>query len=98
MNGITSHIFDFDDTHLKTVTHPSGPVASANLALAEHSPTTGEDFLNAFIPGVEVECRTVNSVYPTHYDMGWHITGSAGVFGAAAAAGRLVRPNEQQMV
>jgi len=34
MNGTTSHTFDFDDTHLKTVIHPSGPVASALLALA----------------------------------------------------------------
>jgi 2-methylcitrate dehydratase PrpD len=36
LNGISSHIFDFDDTHLKTVIHPAGPVASAILALAEH--------------------------------------------------------------
>ena len=35
LNGITSHTFDFDDTHLKTIIHPAGPVASAALALAE---------------------------------------------------------------
>src|SRR4051812_38697536 len=35
VNGITSHTFDFDDTHLKTVIHPAGPVASALLGLAE---------------------------------------------------------------
>ena len=29
VNGITSHTFDFDDTHLKTIIHPAGPVASA---------------------------------------------------------------------
>lgn len=98
MNGITSHTFDFDDTHLKTVIHPSGPVASAILALAEHRPVAGEAFLHAFILGVEVECRIGNSVYPDHYDTGWHITGTAGVFGAAAAAGRLLGLNEQQMV
>ena len=34
LNGITSHTFDFDDTHLKTIIHPAGPVASAVLALA----------------------------------------------------------------
>ena len=97
MNGITSHTFDFDDTHLKTVIHPSGPVASAILALSEHKPLTGKDFLHAFILGVEVECRIGNSVYPEHYDVGWHITGSTGVFGAAAAAGRLLGLDEQQM-
>jgi 2-methylcitrate dehydratase PrpD len=98
MNGITSHTFDFDDTHLKTVIHPSGPVASAILALAERRPVTGEEFLHAFILGVEVECRIGNAVYPAHYDVGWHITGTAGVFGAAAAAGRLLGLTEQQMV
>ncbi len=98
MNGITSHTFDFDDTHLKTVIHPSGPVASAILALAERTPVSGEDFLHAFILGVEVECRIGNAVYPEHYNVGWHITGTAGVFGAAAAAGRLLGLNEQQMV
>jgi 2-methylcitrate dehydratase PrpD len=97
MNGITSHTFDFDDTHLKTVIHPSGPVASAILALAERQPVSGEAFLHAFILGVEVECRIGNSVYPEHYDVGWHITGTAGVFGAAAAAGKLLGLDEQQM-
>jgi len=98
MNGITSHTFDFDDTHLETVIHPSGPVASAILALAERKPVSGQDFLHAFILGVEVECRIGGSVYPQHYDVGWHITGTAGVFGAAAAAGRLLGLTEQQMI
>jgi len=98
MNGITSHTFDFDDTHLKTVIHPSGPVASAILALAEREPVRGDEFLHAFILGVEAECRIGNSVYPPHYDVGWHITGTAGVFGAAAAAGRVLGLGEEQMV
>src|SRR5262245_40533166 len=97
MNGITSHTFDFDDTHLRTVIHPSGPVASAILALAETRPVTGAEFLHAFVLGVEVSCRIGNAVYPTHYDVGWHITGTTGVFGAAAAAGRLLGLDEQQM-
>jgi 2-methylcitrate dehydratase PrpD len=97
MNGITSHTFDFDDTHLRTVIHPSGPVASAILALAERQPVSGEDFLHAFVLGVEVECRIGNAVYPSHYDVGWHITGTTGVFGAAAAVGKLLHLNEEQM-
>jgi 2-methylcitrate dehydratase PrpD len=98
MNGMTSHTFDFDDTHLKSVIHPSGPVASAILALAERRPVKGDAFLHAFILGVEAECRIGNAVYPSHYDVGWHITATAGVFGAAAAAGRLLGLSEQQMV
>lgn len=97
INGISSHVFDFDDTHLKTVIHPSGPVASALLALAEYRPMSGADFMHAFILGVEVECRIGIAVYPSHYDVGWHITGTAGVFGAAAAAGRVLGLNPRQM-
>jgi 2-methylcitrate dehydratase PrpD len=47
--------------------------------------------------GCEVECRIGNSVWPNHYDVGWHITGSTGPFGAAAAVGKLLGLNEQQM-
>ena len=97
LNGIGSHVFDFDDTHLQTIIHPAGPVASALVPLAEHRPVSGEDFLHALILGVEVECRIGNAVYPDHYDVGWHITGTAGIFGAAAAAGRLLGLDVQRM-
>jgi 2-methylcitrate dehydratase PrpD len=98
INGVSSHIFDYDDTHLKTIIHPAGPVMSAILALAEYQPTDGRAFLNALILGVETECRIGNAVYPDHYDRGWHITGTAGVFGAAAGAGKLLGLSEQQMI
>ncbi len=98
INGVSSHIFDYDDTHLKTIIHPAGPVASAILALSEVQPVAGKDFLNALILGIETECRIGNAVYPNHFDTGWHITGTAGVFGAAAATGKLLGLNEQQMV
>jgi 2-methylcitrate dehydratase PrpD len=98
INGVSSHIFDYDDTHLKTIIHPAGPVMSAILALAEYRPVDGRAFLNALILGVETECRIGNAVYPDHYDRGWHITGTAGVFGAAASAGKLLGLSEQQMI
>jgi 2-methylcitrate dehydratase PrpD len=97
VNGIASHIFDYDDTHLKTVIHPAGPVASAILALSEYRPVSGRDFVHALVLGVEVECRIGNAVYPAHYDAGWHITGTTGVFGSAAAVGKLLGLTDQQM-
>jgi 2-methylcitrate dehydratase PrpD len=97
INGIASHIFDFDDTHLRTVIHPAGPVASAILALSEYRPVSGRDFVHALVLGVEVECRIGNAVYPAHYNAGWHITGTAGVFGSAAAVGKLLGLTDQQM-
>ncbi len=97
MNGVASHIFDYDDTHLKTIIHPAGPVAPAILALSQRRPVSGPEFLNALVLGVETECRIGNAVYPEHYAMGWHITGTCGPFGAAAAAGKLLGLDEQQM-
>jgi 2-methylcitrate dehydratase PrpD len=106
INGMSSHILDFDDTHLRTVIHPAGPVVPAMLALADYlmekpenrKLIAGRDFLNALVLGIEVECRIGNAVYPEHYDIGWHITGTVGPFGAAAACGKMLGLNEQQMV
>ncbi len=98
INGISSHVLDYDDTHSHNIVHPAGPVLSAILALSEHHPVSGTDFVNALVLGVDVECRIGNSVYPKHYDAGWHITGTAGVFGAAAASGKLLGLSEQQML
>jgi 2-methylcitrate dehydratase PrpD len=91
LNGISSHTFDFDDTHLATIIHPAGPVASAALALGEHIGSSGREVIDALVLGIDVACRVGNMIYPEHYDRGWHITGSTGMLGAAAAASRLLR-------
>jgi len=98
INGISAHIFDYDDTHLRTIIHPGTPVIPAILALAEYRPVSGKDFLNAVVIGVEVALRVGNCVSPEHYDRGWHSTGTCGVLGAAAASGMLLGLTEQQMV
>jgi 2-methylcitrate dehydratase PrpD len=98
MNGISSHVYDYDDTTPKNYIHPSSPVASALFAYASSYKVSGRDFVHAFILGFEAESRIGNSVYPAHYDVGWHITGTAGVFGAAVAIGTLIGLSEQQMI
>ncbi|MBV7483375.1 MmgE/PrpD family protein [Bordetella sp. BOR01] len=88
LNAVSSHVLDFDDTHLETLVHPSGPVLAALLALAQHQPLTGKDFIDAAVLGIEAECRIALGLGKAHYDAGWHVTGTAGVCGAAVAAGR----------
>jgi 2-methylcitrate dehydratase PrpD len=90
INGISSHTFDFDDTHLKTIIHPAGPVASALMALAEKTGATGRQVIDALVLGIDVACRVGNCIYPEHYDRGWHITGTTGMLGSAAACARLL--------
>ena len=94
--GIASHTFDFDDTHLKTIIHPAGPVASALLPLAEHLHLPGRALIDALVLGIDVSCRIGNVMYPEHYDRGWHITGSTGMLGAAAGCARLLGLDEQR--
>jgi 2-methylcitrate dehydratase PrpD len=96
VNGIASHTFDYDDTHLATIIHPAGPVASAALAMAEHLGASGRQLVDAVVIGIDVACRVGNAIYPDHYDRGWHITGSTGMLGAAAACARLLGLDARQ--
>ncbi|WP_428103284.1 MmgE/PrpD family protein [Candidatus Rariloculus sp.] len=98
LNGIGSHVHEFDDTTPKNYIHPSIPVASALFAHASANAVSGRNFIHAFILGFEAESRIGNAVYPAHYDAGWHITSTAGVFGAAAAIGKLLGLSKRQMI
>ena len=69
---------------------------SAAVALAEHLGCSGRELVDAVVLGVDVSCRVGNAMYPQHYDRGWHITGSTGMLGAAAACARLLKLDVQQ--
>ena len=88
-NGYLGHLEDYDDTHFPTVIHPSSPTLPAALAMGEQLAASGRDLLTASVLGMELCCRIGMSVHPYHYDGGWHITGTCGVFGSVIAAGRL---------
>lgn len=90
LNAISGNVFDFDDTHYRTIIHPTAPISPALFALAERQRLSGEALLHAFVLGVEVECRLGNAVSPGHYSRGWHITSTCGVFGSAAATARVL--------
>jgi 2-methylcitrate dehydratase PrpD len=77
LNATSSNVFDFDDTHLRTVIHPTAPVAPALFALAEMRPVSGRDLLHAFALGVEIECRLGNAISPEHYARGSSSTRSS---------------------
>ena len=85
-NGTFAHAVDYDDTFESMVLHPSAPVFPAALAAAESSGASGRDLLTGYVLGVEAAFRVGHSVYPSHYEHGWHHTGTIGCFGAATAA------------
>ncbi len=98
LNCLSSSVLAFDDTHLATVTHPTGPVAAALLAYADRHPVSGEAFANALALGIEIQCRLSNLLMqpPARYNLGWYITGVTGPVGAAAAVTRLMQLGVEQ--
>ena len=99
VNGASGHALDFDDTQLSStpdrtyglLTHPTIPALAAALAVAERQGATGAAFLEAFLVGVEVECKICETIAPDHYLRGFHSSGTVGTFGAAVAAARLLK-------
>ena len=93
INGATSHALDYDDTHTGMMGHPTVPVIPALLALAEAGEYGGRAFLTAYIAGVEAACRLGELLSSSHYEVGFHSTGTVGSFAAAAAGAHLLGLN-----
>jgi len=95
-NGTAGHAMDWDDTALSTVPdrsvliHPTLPPLAAALALGEKLGVSGRDLLTAFLVGYEVECKIAESIHPEHWLRGFHTSNTCGVFGATAAAAKLL--------
>lgn len=99
VNCLSSAVHAFDDTHLGTITHPTGPVAAASLAIAKETRPTGDEFYAALLLGMEVECRLSEALLapPNGASIGWYITGVTGGVGAAVAAARLMKLDDARM-
>jgi 2-methylcitrate dehydratase PrpD len=105
-NGVAGHAMDYDDTQLSTskeavyglLTHPTTPVLAALLAVGEKAKISGEEFVLAYIVGVEVECRIADAINPRHYQSGFHSTATMGGLGAAMAVGKVLRFKEEQLL
>ena len=97
-NGAAGHAFELDDVHEEAISHPGAVVVPAALALAEDLGATGSAFLDAVAVGYEAMGRAGIAVGPSaHMLGGFHPTSMSGVFGSAAAAGRLLGFDGEQM-
>ncbi|MCR4442517.1 MAG: MmgE/PrpD family protein [Peptococcaceae bacterium] len=97
VNGVSAHVLDYDDVSSSMTGHPSVVVLPAVLAVGEEAGITGGKALEAYIIGVEVACAISRGFNPSHYSRGWHTTSTLGIFGAAAAAGKIIGLNREQM-
>ena len=96
-NALMAHLDDFDDTLFPTVYHPSAPTIPAAFAVAERDRVSGRDFIVACALGIEASSRLALAFPGIHHGAVWHMSGVIGAFGAAAAAGRLMRLDEGAM-
>ncbi|MEX2451277.1 MAG: MmgE/PrpD family protein [Rhodospirillales bacterium] len=99
INGTACHALDYDDTNNTSGAHPTCPVLPAAMALGEELGASGRDIVEAYVVGVETLARISQAVQVEHhhYRKGWHPTGTLGVFGAAAACGRLLKLSDEKL-
>ncbi len=98
-NGVFGHVLDYDDTNQMFVGHGTVVILPAILALGEAVRLSGEDALTAYMVGTEVQWKLGDALVTSgnHYAKGWHSTGTIGTLGAAAAAGKLLGLDVDQM-
>ncbi len=89
-NGTAAHVLDYDDVSPSMPGHPSVPVLPAVMAVGERLGSSGRAILEAFLVGLEVECKLGQFTGQETFDVGWHGTTTLGVIGAAAGVGRLM--------
>ncbi|MGQ0663042.1 MAG: MmgE/PrpD family protein [Pseudomonadota bacterium] len=88
LNAFHGRIHTYDDTYDVGPLHPGTPIVAAALAAGERSGASGADLLAGIISGFEVAVRLSAALGPSHYDSGFHNTGTCNAFGAAAAGAR----------
>ena len=96
-NAAASHVAEQDDVHNGSVFHPATVVFPPALACAQAIGASGEDLLVAAVAGYEVGIRVGEFLGRSHYKV-FHTTGTAGTLAAAAAVGRLLKLNSEQML
>src|SRR5882757_627883 len=99
LNGMSSAVYSFDDTHAQAVVHAGGPVGSAMLAFAQTRRVSGADFILAYALGIEIVCRVSKavSVAPAKTGLNWIQTGICAGIGAAAAVGKLMNLGTREL-
>ena len=97
-NGMFGHADETDDTHPPSLTHPGTSVVPAALAIGEQRRLTGTTVLRAIVLGYDICSRTLLTLKPMPYLRSGHHAGATGqLFGAAAAAGALLKLNARQI-
>lgn len=98
LNGLMCHALEMDDVHREAKAHAGAVVVPAAITLGEAQNISGKELIAAVVSGYESMLRIgVGIGAQSHRLRGWHATSTCGTFGAAAAAGRILRLNAKQL-
>lgn len=96
-SGTAAHALDFDDTSYTGIMHGSAVSLPVVLGLAQRFDRSGADILRDFIIAVEATYAIAMMCTTRQYYDGWWTSGTFGLPGATAAAGRAYGLSEDQM-
>jgi len=97
INGSLSHCLDYDDTHIPSVIHVSGPLWAALLAVGTDRGCEQALMLRAFVTGFEVAARIGDQGVGIRLNnSGWHSTSTLGRLAVAAGVAVLLDLDEAQ--
>lgn len=96
-NGTLAHGFELDDINTISISHPGSVVISAAMAIGEDRGIDGKRLIEAVVAGYDVMSRVGSTIAAAHIAKGFHPTGSFGVFGATAAACKILGLNNKQI-
>lgn len=98
VNGTMAHCLDFDDTHVRSIAHLTGPTWAAAFAVGAHLGASPRDIVAAFVSGFEVGGRLGSGGLGVAInERNIHSTGVFGCVGAAIAASILYGLNADQL-
>ena len=97
INGTAAHGLELDDGYTPGSYHPGAACLPAAMAVAQAQQSSTEDLVTAVVVAYELSCRLARAGHPHTWQNGFHNTGINGVFGAAAAVGKLLKLSQKHM-
>ncbi len=97
LNGLSSHVAEMDDGVRFGMMHPGAPIFSALLPVAELERVSGSAFVSGVVTGYEAAIRLAKALQPSHYNRGFHPTGTCGSIGAAAGIAAMLGFTRRQL-
>lgn len=95
-NAAMAHSMELDDGHRYAGVHAGCVAVPTAFSVAEWLGSTGKEVIEAIVASYEITYRLARNITPEHIQLGFHPTGCTAVYGAAAAAAKLMKLTPEQ--